>query len=428
MLRSSLLRFVAFSMGAVLLLTLATLAVAQQIAKAHAVDDARRLGTGIARRLAAPLVDADVRAGETGAASQLSTVMDNRMQDGSVRHVKIWDQEGRVIWSDRTELVGRRYRLPGEISALFGTTGTAAELSELARSENSLERPEGPLLEVYAGAFDADGEPLVVELYLATEPMEENARTIVLAFVPVIVGSLVVFLLVVVPLAVSLSRRVEHAQREHARMMRHAMLASDLERRRVAEDLHHGVVQELAGLGYSLPTVERQLGPQGDFALARGTLERATELVHRNVAALRSLMTDIYPPDLRGAGLREAVQQLVTTEAHDAGLDADVRIDGELDLPLDAGRLAYRVIREGLRNVVKHAEASRVTVELGCYEDQVMIRVVDDGRGPGAEPVSSPEGHLGLRLLTDTVHDVGGSVAVTAGPGGGTSLVARFPS
>ena len=425
--RSSLLRFAVISIGVAVLLTLATLVVADRIAQSHAVDDAQRLGTGIARRVAAPLVDADVRAGRAGATSQLTTVMTNRMQDGSVQHAKIWDRDGRVIWSDEQELVGRRYELSDEVSSLFGTTGTSVDLSELSREENVLERQEGQLLEVYVGAFDADGEPLVVELYLSTEPMEENARTIVTAFVPVVVGSLLVFLAVVVPLAVSLSRRVEHAQREHARMMRHAVLASDLERRRVAEDLHNGVVQELVGLGYSLPSVARQLEPDGDFALGRRTLSRATDLVQRNVAALRSLMTDLYPPDLRGEGLREAVRQLVTTEAHGAGLEAEVRIEEDLELPLEAGRLAYRVIREGLRNVIKHAEAARVWVELGCYEQQVMVRVVDDGHGPGAGPVTSPQGHLGLRLLTDTVLDVGGTLAITEGPVGGTSLVAQFP-
>lgn len=425
--RSSLVRFVAFSIAAAVLLTVSTLVVADKIARANAVDDARRLGTAVARLVAAPLVDSRVRAGQPRATARLTTVMTNRMRDGSLEHVKIWDRSGHVIWADEANLVGREFELPDEVASLFGTVRTSADLSSLSREENVLEQQEGRLLEVYTGAFDADGEPLVVELYLATEPMEENAHTIVMAFVPVVVGSLVVFLLVVVPLAVSLSRRVEHAQRERARMTRHAMLASDLERRRVAEDLHNGVVQELVGLGYSLPSVERQLGPDGDFAQARGTLARATELVQRNVAALRSLMTDLYPPDLKGEGLREAVQQLVSTEAHAAGLDAEVRIEENLDLPVASGGLAYRVIREGLRNVVKHAEATRVTVELGRYEGQVLVRVVDDGRGPGPVPVTSPEGHLGLRLLTDTVVDVGGTLEVAEGPTGGTSLVARFP-
>lgn len=425
--RSALLRFTVFSLVTVLVLIIGSLFVAGRIARSLALDGARTQGAGIAARLAAPLVDADVRAGRPGAADQLTTVMANRMQDGSIAHVKLWDDSGRIIWSDQSELVGRSFELQDDVARLFGTRGTSAELSELTREENIQERTEGPLLEVYAGAFDDDGEPLVFEAYVATEQMDQNARTIFLSFLPLFVGSLGLFLLVVLPLARSLGRRVERAQADRATMMRHALLASDLERRRIAEDLHNGVVQELAGLGYTLPTATRQLVPGGDLTVARSALQRATDLVQRNVTALRKLMTDIYPPDLQGDGLRDAVQQLVRTEALSAGLVAEVRVEDGLSIAPDTGRLAYRVIREGVRNVVKHADASHVTVELGTHQGHVLVRVVDDGRGPGASPGTSPQGHLGLRLLTDTLHDFGGRLEVRAVDGGGTSLVARFP-
>lgn len=427
--RAALTRFVVLSLLALVLLTGTTLVLGERIARAKALEDARIQAMGIANRLAAPLVDARVRAGEPGASDQLDTVMANRMRDGSVRHVKIWDVDGRLIWTDQTRLLGRTFELSEDVEELFGTRGATAELSELEREENVAEQAEGELLEVYAGAFDADGEPLVFEAYLSTERMEENARTIVLAFVPLIVGALVLLLLVVLPLAVSLSRRVQRAQAERANLMRHAALASELERRRIAEDLHHGVVQDLAGLVYTLPTLERHLQPGGDLTAARGLLERTTDLVQRNVLALRSLMTDIYPPDLEGEGLARAVEQLVHTEAAaaPARLRAEIDVQPDLDLPADAAQLAYRVVREGVRNVVKHADAGLLRVEVGCDASWVRVRVLDDGRGPGEHPGRSPEGHLGLRLLTDTVRDVGGAVEVRAARPRGTELRARFP-
>lgn len=430
-LRPALLRFAALSLLAATVLMLATLVVAERIARDRALEDARRQGAGIATRLASPLVDAEVRAGLPQALEPLTKVMENRMRDGSVQHVKLWSRDGTIIWADQTEIMGRRFGLEDDVEALFGTTRTTAELSDLLREENVAERGEGPMLEVYAGAFDADGEPLVFEAYLVTESMEKNAHRIVVSFVPLIAGALVLFLVVVMPLAVSLSRRVERGERDRARLMRHAVLASDLERRRIARDLHDGVVQELAGLGYTLPTVTRELHADGDLRTARSTLEGATELVQHNVQALRQLLTDIYPPDLAGPGLRNAVHQLVHTEAFGAGLEAQVRIQQDLELPLDAARLAHRVIREGLRNVVKHARASQVLVELGLHEGQVLVRVVDDGEGagPGPLPLRGPRGHLGLRLLDDTVRDVGGSLEVSSpGTGEGVSLVARFPA
>ena len=208
-------------------------------------------------------------------------------------------------------------------------------------------------------------------------------------------------------------------------MTRHALLASELERRRIAEDLHHGVVQELAGLGYTLPTVARQLEPGGDVGTARQLLDRAAGLVHSNLLALRSLMTDIYPPDLRGAGLGRAVHQLVDAEARGAGLRSAVHVEEDLDVEADVGSLAYRTVREGVRNVVKHAQATRVVVELRTRGADLVVRVADDGRGTGG--ASSPPGHFGLRLLADTVRDVGGSVSLQPGEEGGTTLVATIP-
>lgn len=428
-LRPALVRFAALSIVVTLVLTLLTLAVAERIARERALEDARRQGAGIATRLAAPLVDSDVRNGVPGAAEPLRQVMGNRTLDGSLTHVKLWSRDGTVIWADQPEIVGRTFPLTGEVEALFGTTATTAELSDLSRKENVAERSEGPMLEVYAGAFDADGEPLVFEAYLDTGPMDESAQRIVTSFVPLIVGSLLLFQAVVLPLAVSLSRRVERGERDRARLMRHAVLASDLERRRIARELHDGVVQELAGLGYTLPTVTRELGAGGDLETARSLLESATALVHRSVLALRHFMTDIYPPDLEGPGLRDAVQQLVQSEALAAGLAAEVRMASDLELPRDAAGLAHRVVREALRNVVKHADAHRVVVEAALHQGEVFIRVSDDGRGAaGGLPLTSPQGHLGLRLLADTVRDAGGRLETTSeGAGRGVTLVARFP-
>jgi len=426
--RSAVVRFTASGLVTLVLLTIGTVVIAGQIARHQAVDEARAQGAGIASKLAAPLINRDVRRHRPGAGMQLDTVMRNRMQDGSVRHVKFWDQQGRVIWSDERDLVGRRFDLPEDVASLFGTRDVTAELSDLSKAENVGERSEGQLLEVYAGAFDADGAPLVFEAYMATDQIKDDAHTIVVAFVPLIVGALGLFLLAVLPLAVSLGRRVERAQLDRSKMMRHALLASDLERRRIAQDLHDGVIQDLAGLGYALPIARREMRAGGDLGLAGATLDRVTGLVQHDVARLRTLMTDIYPPDLQGQGLLSAIEDLVQATASEAGLEASLSLDPDLELPSEAGRLAYRVIREALRNVVKHAQARHVTVELGQDPDHVLVRVTDDGRGPGPEPGAGREGHLGLRLLMDTVDDFGGRLELRPGTTGGSSLVARFPT
>jgi signal transduction histidine kinase len=425
--RSAVVRFTVWSLVMLLVLTAGAVLVANQIAKRQALADARAQASAIANKLAAPLVNRDVRERGLPAADRLNTVMMTRMADGSVRHVKLWDEDGRVIWSDEQDLVGQKFPMEEDVTELFNTKAATAELSDLSKEENQFEQSEGELLEVYAGTFDADGEPLVFEAYLTTEQMRSAAQTILVNLVPLILGTLALFMLAVLPLAMSLARRVERAQLDRSKMMRHALLASDLERRRIAQDLHDGVIQDLAGLGYVLPTAQREIHEGGNLALARTTLDRATGMLQQDVVRLRSLLTDLYPPDLQGQGLVSAVGDLVQTMTSHAGLDATVRIDPALDVPVDAGRLAYRVVREGLRNVVKHADANSVVVEVRREADDVLVRVADDGRGPVSAPGVTPRGHLGLRLLKDTLSDFGGRLDLEPGPRQGTALLARFP-
>jgi signal transduction histidine kinase len=422
-------RFAVMSVLALLVFALGTVLIAERIARQQALDEARDRGAGVASRLAAPLVNDAVRRGDETATDQLDLVMRNRMADGSMSHYKIWDEEGRIIWSDNDQLVGRQFDLGAEERTLFGTRDVIGEVSDLSKAENVAERREGELLEVYAGSFDADGRPIVVEAYFPVERMEEDAQALVVAFVPLVLASLTLFLGVVLWLAVSMSRRVQKAELQRSRATRQALLAADVERRRIADQLHDGVIQDLAGLGYALSSVTSKLPKDGDLGAARSTIDRATGLIQHDTAMLRSMMTDIYPPDLREDGLRVAVEHLAQTEAREGGLEVNLEIHPELTLSHDAGRLAYRVVREGLRNVVKHANARHVDVEIApAHPDRVVVRVVDDGRGPGSRPGWTPEGHVGLRLLRDSLDDFGGNLELGQGDPTGFSLVARFPA
>ena len=429
--RRALFRFTASAVAAVIVLGLLTLLVADQIARQRALEDARHQVSNMADRLAAPLITRGVRAGRSGASAALDTVMANRMRDGSLQRVKVWDEDGRVIWADTDELVGRVFEMDDEVTALFGTHDTHADVSDLERAENVTERAQEELLEVYAGAVAGDGRPVVVEAYLPTRQMHNDARAMVNTFVPLVVGTLLMFLLVVLPLAYRLARRVDAAQAERTALTQHALRAADLERRRIAHDLHDGVIQDLSGVGYLLPTLRKEIHAEGDLGRATALLDRATSVVHSDVASLRALMVDIYPPNLADGGLRDALSDLVTVEAATAGLSGEVVLDPALDVPPDTARLVYRVAREAVRNVVKHARATTVRLEVHAARqggrDTVRVLVRDDGVGPGNAFDRPADGHMGIRLAADTVADFGGALDVRAHPDGGTVVDAWFP-
>ncbi len=403
---------------------MATLVIANRIARHEALRDARSHGYAIGNLVAAPLVNAGVRAHAADAAKELTDVMHNRMRDGSVTHVKLWDKSGMVIWSDEQKLVGRRFPLAEDVKALFGTRDVTAELSSLSKAENVLEGNDTQLLEVYAGTYDADAQPMVFEAYFSIDSMRQDQDTIYRSYLPAIVAALLLFQLAVMPLALSLARQVERGAAERSRLTRHALLASDLERRRIAQDLHDGVIQDLAGLSYALPALGAPFadGPVGDRA--RETSSRVSQILTRDVAALRSMITDLYPPDLEGPGFAAAIQDLARAAA-EQGTQVQVDLGPDLVLPVYPARLAYRVVREGLRNVSKHSGASAATVQIRRESDRVLVSVSDNGRGPSDKPPA--KGHLGLRLLEDTMRDLDGQLTLRPAPSGGAVLEASFP-
>ena len=206
-------------------------------------------------------------------------------------------------------------------------------------------------------------------------------------------------------------------------MLRHALSASDLERRRIARDLHDGLVQDLAGLGYALPSVLDQLPPEAEDA--RRVLGSVSVQLHRDVTALRGLLIDVYPSSLSGGGLQPAVEELAK-RARESGLLVTVVVDSALtDTSPEVAKLVYRVVREALRNVVRHAHATQASVVADVVGHQAVVTVSDDG--VGMDGIPTPSGHVGLRLLTDTLDDVGGRIRLSSPPGGGTTVRATFP-
>jgi signal transduction histidine kinase len=155
------------------------------------------------------------------------------------------------------------------------------------------------------------------------------------------------------------------------------------------------------------------------------------KVVRGAVESLRRLMVDIYPPDLSGAGLPGAIDDLATP-LRESGVTVHVRAEQLPGASSEVAAVLYRVARETLANVAKHAQASAVEIDLGpdraSPTPSVMLRVADDGIGIRPDQLDKrAEGHLGLRLLIDRIADQGGSLTIEARPEGGTVALASVP-
>jgi len=428
--RRAMARFVIVSVTALVALGTVTVVVDQKLAERTTLSEAELRTSQFAHNVIAPLLDAEFRSGVAGENRRtVEELLRNRMSDGSTVHIKIWAPGGRVLWSDESELIGRVFELGDDENALFGTESVISDLSHLDKVENATEVGEAPLLEVYAAAHDANGAPVLFEAYWATSQLQAEQDAILTRTVPVSLAVLFVFLMVVLWLAFRLARDVERKEMERRAMVGDALAASELERGRLAQDLHDGVIQDLSGLSYAVPALAADLPEAASDS--RRVLEQVGLILQRDVAALRSLLTDIYPPDLESGGLVPEIEVLAArTREHD--VDVEVHVDPEVaDISVDVSRLTYRVVREGLRNVVTHAAAAHAWVRVVARDGDVVVEVEDDGRGvtePPAIDERESEGHLGLRLLTQTLTRLGGSLVLGDSTAGGALLRATFPA
>ncbi len=416
-------RFVWGSLLTVVAVGLTSVFVAHDIASDTALRDATLRGTTFARTVAGPLVSDAVRRGDRTATETLNSVLRSRLTDGSVAHIKVWDRSGRVLWSDQSDLIGRTFDFDSGVEVLFDTGEALGSVSDLDSPENVLEATTAEqLLEVYVGTEDADGTPILVETYWSMERIDSAQWALLKALIPLVLGGLVLFQLAMFPLAISLAGRVDRGLAERGRMVQHALSASELERHRIAAQLHDGVIQDLAGIGFALPSLASSIPPTS--VAAHELLAQTRQIVLQDVDALRTMLTDLYPGSLGQGMLATAVDELVQ-RAGQSGLQIHARISTTPDEPLAVTRLIYRIIREAVQNVVKHAEATSATVVAGQDSGSYVVTVADDGQG-FHQPAE--KGHFGLALLRQTLEEIDGSLELRAIPGAGTTLEARFPA
>ncbi|MDT7578891.1 MAG: two-component system, NarL family, sensor kinase [Pseudonocardiales bacterium] len=400
--------------------------VGRQVAQDEALRDAERVAQRTANLVVAPLLG-EILNGDASRRPELDRAVAIRLRDGSISELNVWDRTGTVIYSDDPKDIGERLPVPAEV---------AIAIDEGAVTSDVTTQPEtGPLpggdhqfLEVYAPLRLPGQAPLAFEIYVSYDRVENTANNLVLRIVPLAVGALLLLQLIQTPITVSLARRVVGHEAERTALLERALSASERERRQIAADLHDGVVQDLAGAGYALAALERRVadGPAAKHA------DQVGRVVRGAVESLRRLMVDIYPPDLSGAGLPGAIDDLADPLRR-SGVTVHLRTEPLPGADSDVAATLYRVARETLANVAKHAEASTVEVDLSVdaagTPPCVVLRVADDGVGIREGQLDRrAEGHLGLRLLIDRVADQGGELTVTRGPDGGTVALARVPA
>ena len=257
----------------------------------------------------------------------------------------------------------------------------AAELSDLSAPENRFERDQGRLLEVYLPVPTPGGQTLLFETYSRYSSVTASAGAMWRQFLPVTVGALLLLQLLQVPLAWSTARRLVRSLAERERLLRRAVEATGAERRRIARDLHDGVVQDLAAANYSLVGARSQAAARGHREEA-DALDGGAQALRRGIRSLRTLLVEIYPPSLHRAGLPAALRDLLDPLAG-RGIEVRLRLPDAVEVSDATAELVFRVAQEAVRNVAEHSAASAVDVRLEAGAT-VRLTVADDS------PCSTP--------------------------------------
>ena len=420
-------RYVLTGLIALIIIAVFTAWASRSLGTKSAIESANRRATLTAHAAVEPMLSDDILHGDPAAMKRLDTIVRKQVLKGSLIRVKIWDTDGTILYSDENRLIGKKFDLKADDKAVLRTGETEAGLSDLSEPENQYEEPATELLEVYLPVTTQGSahHQLLFEAYFRYSGITEAGRQLWLQFAPFSLGALVLLELLQVPLVLSLARRLRRTQYQREDLLRNALEATQEERRRIAGDLHDGVVQDLAGVAFSLGAAARQPHRDPEDAAA---VRAAAEQVRDGVRSLRSLMVEIYPPNLYEEGLEAALSDLLA-RLEPRGIETSLRVDAPLDtLDMDAVQLIYRAAQEGVRNVVAHADAGRVSIAVYAEHGSVVLEVSDDGRGlPGPDLPQKP-GHLGLRALGGLAATMGASLTLSSTPGKGTVLALEMPT
>jgi two-component system, NarL family, sensor kinase len=222
-----------------------------------------------------------------------------------------------------------------------------------------------------------------------------------------------------------LHRQLVVRERSHELFVEQVIEAQEIERRRVAGDIHDGISQRLITLSYWLDAAARTVGT--DPSEASRQLAEARELVGLTLGEARAAISGLRPPVLDDLGLAGGLASLARSIPQlDVELElADVRLPEHIEIAL------YRIAQEGLQNIVKHANASVARLRFAIdAEATARLEIVDNGIGFDTfeNPLGSDEmGGYGVLSMAERAELVGGRLNIRSRPGSGTAVTATIP-
>jgi PAS domain S-box-containing protein len=207
---------------------------------------------------------------------------------------------------------------------------------------------------------------------------------------------------------------------EHKRLEKEILQISEIEQRRIGQDLHDGLCQHLAGIELMTQVLEQSLSRKRKGAAAQAA--KIGEHVRESISQTKMLARGLSPVGLEANGLMSALEELAVNTEH----LFQVECSFEYDTPVlmtdnTVATHLYRIAQESVSNAIKHGRARRIRVQLTNGQGTILLKVIDDGIGLSSA-VSNEKG-MGMRIMQYRAGMIGASLETQSNPEGGTSVV-----
>lgn len=393
-------------------------------ATAEADRDAEEKVRSTALAAALPLTHEDL-AGDGGWQRRLAANLRPMIDADEIATAHVWhrldETTGELLWSSDQDRIGDVVPLGGAAEALDTGATVTDRLSDGSESEGPA---TANLWEVYLPFEDDTGTAYVLEIYRQVHEYDEVRATLLRDWLPITLLGVLAVGVITLPLSLRLARAVGSAEGERAAFADRALSARSEENQRIAEILHNRTVQDLSAVRLLLEEA-KTLPSSPEVSEA---LDRSAAIIASDVDQLRSLLTTgeaiEWQSDHLPEALTEWIKELPTTARITTELDLATPDDDAAALDQPAVALLLRIVKEAVRNSIKHAAPEAVHIRLRLRPDAwVGAEVIDDGTGI---PLDSRPG-TGLRIIQQSVTAAGGEVTVGSPGTTGTLLRVTLP-
>ena len=358
---------------------------------------------------------------------------------------KVWNHQGRILYSSNPDLIGRVFPIDEDLAAAW-QGNVAANISNLQGAENVDERQKySRLLQIYCPVrlYGTNQIIAVAELYQKVDNLQADINTAQWhTWLAVGLAMLLIYLALigfvrwtsntigrqetelthqVARLTELLTQNGELRERVQ-RASANAAASNERFLRRISAELHDGPVQEL---GAALLRMDRVIGQD---QASQENLPAIQTSLQNAIREVRALASGLGLPQLEGLSVAELLEQVVNSHEHRTGSQVSLSTSGlpeQADLSVKI--TLYRIVQEALNNAFRHASGAGQVVSAKCEAGRIQVEVSDQGPGFDVNQSIDWEQHLGLAGMRERVESLGGAFSVESSPNHGTRITASLP-